>query len=132
MIYSRCVPDHETQRPGNRTRRKFVGGMRSGRLNWSAPFARLTIDPDGIAVGPSMGFGVPHVAIAWEHLTRIEPLGFTLLPVLGEGVRFVTFIGGVIFWTGSRGRSRAILDRSAQFSHHVAYTRQRPPLSGVK
>ena len=113
---------------------RCLGGMRWGRLNATIPFARLTIAADGITGGPSVKFLcrlVPTVTFCWAELTRIEPVGWAFLPILGDGVRFSAFGASLTFWTGSTRRSARLLDIcESRAPGLVSRVRQRPPIFG--
>jgi hypothetical protein len=97
----------------------FTGGLRMSWFNATWPFARMTLDDDGIVVRV-LGFAA--FQTAWPALTRAERV---IGGVLGSaGVRLTRMDGRrVVFWTF---RPEPILD--ALRTHGFSPTEsQRPP-----
>lgn len=116
--------------------RSYIGGMRwEPRMNATFPLARLAISAGGIAAGPSARFVplVPTLTFRWEELTNIEPVGWTFVPFIADGVRFRTADTCFIFWTGSSWRGKSVLDLCETASlRPVSRKRQRAPLYGCR
>lgn len=105
-------------------------------MNATVPFARLELTAGGATGGPSasfLGSLVPTFAYRWEDLIRIEPVGWPFAPFIADGVRFLTFDGGFIFWCGSAWRRRRILDFCETAAPRlVSRTRQPAPVFGLR
>jgi hypothetical protein len=116
--------------------RSYTGGMRwEPQMNATLPFARLAISAGGITAGPSARFVplVPTLAFRWEELTIIEPVGWTLVPFIADGVRFRTADKCFIFWTGSSWRTNSVLDVCESASlRPLSRKRQRAPIYGCR
>jgi len=116
--------------------RSYIGGMRwEPRMNATFPFARLEISAEGITAGPSANFVplVPTLTFRWEELTSIEPVGWTLVPFIADGVRFRTADTCFIFWTGSSWRTTSVLDLCETASlRPVDRKRKRTPIHGCR
>lgn len=100
-------------------RQVFTGGLRTSWINATWPFARMTVDDDGIVVRV-LGFAA--FQTGWPELTRAERVigGF----IGSAGVRLTRTDGRrVVFWTS---RPEPLLD--ALRTHGVTPAEsQRPP-----
>lgn len=86
----------------------YLGGLQWGIL------ARLTVGADGVLVTPSASWlgklGIPQLEFGWEQIDQVERVGIPFWPA-ARGVRFSMSSGRqLIFWTGTRARTRHVLD----------------------
>lgn len=114
--------------------RSYIGGMRwEPQMNATFPFARLVVSPGGVTAGPSGRLVplVPTLAFRWEELTSVEPVGWTLVPFIANGVRFRTADKCFIFWTGSSRRTNSVLDQcDAASLRPTSRNKKRAPMQG--
>ena len=103
--------------------REHIGGMRWRYINATRPFARLTIQPHGICIGPRPArfrsvlrfLGLPTFNLIWSEIGTIQHArGASPLPG-NDGISFEIKRRSLIFWCGASSEAEAILDELAQY-----------------
>jgi hypothetical protein len=103
-----------------REARTFTGGVRWGWKGATWPFAKLTIEPNGLALRPPSArlssvwrfFGVPTLQHEWSSIDAVE---LVRTPFESEARGFSFMVEGkrLVFWTYA---IEAVLDELARYA----------------